>query len=290
MNSLLPIDPEFYFTITNYQLFDFKNIEERIIEKIREKFEIEKIEREFGTTMVDLPCIENQMTESYARSEYVNIHCKEEFILSIRLFNQESDTNTFENARKSVSSTISITVLKNHNWNIVKSSYLLFRSFFESPGMLDNTWFYNFSNNGIYSIYKRILAKEALDEMVNLTEHAILQKQLKMKFNEFNFQQLPYIDFDKIAPLIPNKESIHSFRISDCNLTDWPSLLFECENVKNIDFYNNYIKECDPRIKNLTQLMSITLWDNPILNDTEQINVLKSLLPEGCRIEKRNSF
>jgi hypothetical protein len=286
MTTLLPFDPVFYFTITNYKLVDFVNIEERLLQTIRENFEIEKIDREFGTTIVDLPCIENQMIESYARSEYINIHCKEGFVLSIKLYNQESDTHSFENARKSVSSTISITVLKNHHWNMVKSSYLLFRHFFESPGMLDNTWFYNFPGKGIYSNYKSIASKEVLDEIARLTEHAILQKQLKMKFNEFNFQELPYIDFDNIAPLIPNKDAIHSFRISDCNLTDWPSLLFECENVTNINLYNNHIHLCDPRIKNLTKLRSITLSDNPILQDTEQMNMLKTFLPENCRIEK----
>lgn len=286
MTPTLSKNPTFYFTVFNYRFVDYENLEERLMNVLQQHLTIEKTYKEYGITIVDEPCIENQMIASYSRAEYLNVLLTNGVLMSIQLYKQESDNSDFADASKGFSSSFIIYFKNNPSWETVKTSYVLFRDFFESPGIKDNSWLYNFNGDGIYFLYKSFSTPEQLAEMVNFTENAIIQSHLKNTFNEFNFQQLPFIDFDKLAPQITNKESIHFFRLSDCNLKEFPNFLFECKNVTSIDVYKNQIYKCDERLKELTHLKSITIKENPILFDSEQINMLKAILPEGCRIDR----
>jgi hypothetical protein len=285
MTTILPFDPVFYFTITYYYPHDFYTIEERILQQIGEYFIIEKIEEEFGDINYESPTLDNMMKEFYHRDCFTNIHCKEGFMLSVKLFSQESEQNTFENARTFRTNSISIRVKNKHNWKEVKQCYLIFRTLFDSPGIVDNTWSYKFPGKGIVANYMNSLTYEELDEIIALEEYATKKLHQNRLLKNVIYNNKHSIDFEKIDLELPNKELIISLRFFDCNLSFWPSILFECENLINIDLYNNHIQQCDPRIKNLTKLKSIFLKNNPILLDAEQMLILRSMLPKNCIIE-----
>lgn len=260
---------------------DIETFKDGILSFIRREYPVLDLIMEYGAPLYDAPDRENQFTGGYRRSVYATLLIEGGKKISLHFYDEESGESDFQKASVFSFYCLSLYFVEGQDWNWMHSCWLKMKPLLDAFQFYDATFRFSFIG-GLYQFFQERADKEAMSEIVGLTE-ADVKSYLEIEVrNVIEIQHKPFLDIQALLQGFPNKEGIQFLHLPHNELAVWPEAIFEFTELVSLDIYYNLIDHCDERLSALTKLRQINIHHLPLAQNPTEMRLLHETLPKEC--------
>lgn len=217
----------------------------------------------------------------YSREAYILYELNDSEIIKIHWYRQLAFDKSFEETHVFSFVALKVNFEFKIGWNSFRKNWFELTSVLCKELFDDVTLKNNFSK--LHNYFEEENDPTILIELDDLAFSDAINNSI-LHESKFSVQNNPTIDIPKVLDYIKNKEKIQSIQITNVGLNKIPEELRKFPNLRYLYIYRNDIKEIPDWIGDLKELISINLHTTPACESEEQVEKLKSLVREDCKV------